>query len=71
MKKKFTISLRPHKNFFRMMIVFLGIGFAWSGLWGLIDTYFFPGNPLLSKLISLFLGIFILYLPDEDVKELI
>ncbi len=54
-----------------MMIVFLGIGFAWSGLWGLIDTYFFPGNPLLSKLISLFLGIFILYLPDEDVKELI
>lgn len=69
--KKVKFSLKPHRQFFRSLYVFVGVIFAWAGLWDLIDRYFFPGNPLIRDLICIFLGLSLLYLPDEDLKELV
>ena len=45
------------------VIIFLGtIGIIaiWRGIWNLIDLYLFPENLLLSQIISIIIGLFIL-----------
>ncbi len=54
-----------------MLLVVASVVMVWRGLWNLMDTYLFPGSPILSNIISIILGLFLLYLPDEDIKELI
>ncbi len=42
----------------------------WRGLWGLMDQYLFPDDPVLSFLISIILGLFILLAIDLSLEEL-
>jgi len=44
--------------------------FFWRGIWGLLDIYLFPSYPILSYIVSAFIGITILYLNDYSLKEL-
>lgn len=50
------------------------VGFAliifWRGVWMLADIYLFPNNPILSALLSIAMGILILYIRDFDLNEL-
>ena len=55
---------------FTLLIAFAVISF-WRGAWGLMDLYFFPSNHLVSLLVSLFLGISILYFTKHLIKHLI
>jgi len=72
MKKKFPkVSLKLRSDFFSMIFVVIGVVFVWRGLWNLMDLYIFPDRPVLSNALSILIGILILYLPDEDVKELV
>jgi len=72
MKKKFPkVSLKLRSDFFSMIFVVIGVVFVWRGLWNLMDLYIFPDRPVLSNALSILVGILILYLPDEDVKELV
>ncbi|MBC8435291.1 hypothetical protein H8D91_02195 [archaeon] len=43
-----------------ILIASLAIVGFWRGVWGLLDYFLFPNNFLLSQIISIFLGIFIL-----------
>lgn len=54
-----------------MILVVTGVVFVWRGIWNLIDMYILPGDPLMSNLLGIFLGVLILYLPDNDIKELV
>jgi len=66
---KFKILKTSLQNF----SVALGILLIWRGLWYVldwIDTLFLSGNHIYSAVIGIVLGIFILYLPDKDLKEL-
>ncbi len=51
------------------------IGFAivcfWRGVWGLMDLYLFPSNLALSFIVSVLLGIGILYSTKHLLDELI
>jgi len=51
------------------------VGFAvisfWRGLWGLWDVYIFPSNYQLSLWISLVIGLIILYLTRNVIRQLI
>lgn len=49
----------------------VGVIFVWRGLWSLMDMYLLPGYPVLSNVVGIVIGLLILYLPDEDLKELI
>lgn len=66
MKKNFK---KKHKLTYSI-ITGLGIIVFWRGIWGIMDTYFFPNNELLSYSLSILLGFLILYLNDFSLKEL-
>ncbi len=42
----------------------------WRGVWGLLDTYLLPQYEILSLLVSIALGVIILYLDDFSLDEL-
>ena len=69
--KKNKISLKPPKHFFIDLVVLSGVVMAWRGIWHLADIYLFPNNDVLSSIVSVAIGIILLYLPEEDLKELI
>jgi len=52
------------------IIIVLGIIMLWRGVWGLLDIYLFPGLPTLSHLVTISLGILLLYLDDFSMDNL-
>lgn len=49
----------------------VGIVFVWRGVWGLLDMYLLPGNLPLSYILSIVLGLLILFLHNHDLDELL
>lgn len=75
MKKKVKqklggLSLRWDRGFIRNLIIVIGVVGVWRGIWDLMDSYFFPGNQLLSDILSILLGLALLYLPDGSWHQL-
>ena len=64
-----------HKRSFTQILFTLIIAFAvvafWRGSWGILDIYLFPENYLISSIVSIFIGIIILYFTKHLAKELI
>ncbi len=60
---------QQHPNLNAIIIV-LGIIMLWRGVWGLLDLYLFPGSPTLSYLITILLGVLLLYLDDFSMDNL-
>lgn len=58
-----------NKNF-HSILVGAAIIMFWRGLWGLMDKYLFPENPVLSFLVSIFIGLMILLVLDLSLEEL-
>lgn len=48
----------------------LGLIIFWRGVWGILDVYLFPENPALSHVISMALGLTVMYLNDYSISEL-
>ena len=59
------------KTFLRRLSIAIAVVMIWRGTWDLLDAYLFPENPLLSDLLSIAIGLLILYLPDKNIKELV
>ncbi|WKZ24175.1 MAG: hypothetical protein QY312_01040 [Candidatus Dojkabacteria bacterium] len=56
----------PTLNAFLILIAFV---FIWRGIWGLLDTYFFPDNQTLSYALSALIGFGLLLLDDFKLDE--
>jgi len=52
------------------LIIVVAIIMLWRGVWGLLDIYLFPDMPALSSLVSISMGILILYLNDFHLDNL-
>lgn len=52
-----------------ILIAFAVICF-WRGIWGLLDIYLFPNNYILSLGTSVVIGVIILILNQQAVKQL-
>ena len=52
---------RDLKNIFYIILIAFAVVSFWRGVWQLSDLYLFPNNYLLSNLVSLIIGIIILY----------
>jgi hypothetical protein len=56
-------------NLFDVFIIFVAsvaiVGF-WRGVWNLVDKFLFPGNFVLSQLISIVGGILLLIILSRD-----
>lgn len=53
--------------------IVIGLVLMWRGIWYVLDSVdrnFFGGDHLITALIGIVLGFLILYLPDNDLKEL-
>jgi len=55
--------------FYAIIIGFAVISF-WRGIWGLLDLYLIPENPLLSHIVSILVGVLILYFTKHLFDEL-
>ncbi|MCK5590915.1 MAG: hypothetical protein KAI72_03065 [Candidatus Pacebacteria bacterium] len=64
--KKFRVS---HPNLYSVVIG-VSIMLFWRGTWILADEFIFPNNLLLSAVVSLTVGLFILYVNDFKLKEI-
>jgi Zn-dependent protease with chaperone function len=57
--------MRFTEKYTKSAMTIIGVVFAivlfWRGVWGLLDEFLFPGNPILSYIISAVAGIIILY----------
>jgi hypothetical protein len=58
-----------HPNANAVVIIF-AIVMLWRGVWGLLDTYLFPGSPTLSYLVCIGFGAAILYLDNFSIDNL-
>jgi len=58
------------KIIYAVIIAFAVVSF-WRGVWHLLDIYLFPGDVLLSSWASLAIGLLILYLTKNLIRELI
>ncbi len=52
------------------IVIVVGIIMLWRGVWGLLDQYLFPGSPTLSSIVSILLGVLVLYLDDFKMDNL-
>ena len=60
-------ALHPNLN---TLVIIFAIIMLWRGVWGLLDTYLFPGSPVLSYLAGFGIGAVILYLDDFSIDNL-
>lgn len=65
-KKKETFS----HHFVTVLLTAIAVVFFWRGIWGLTDTFLFPENATLSYMVSIFVGLVILYVDDKRINEL-
>lgn len=62
--------MRRDKHFMRNIVIAIGVVLVRRGVWHLADMYLFPNHPLASNIVSLIVGILILYLPDGTLEHL-
>jgi len=65
--RKKQSSLNPN---IRILVEVAGVILVWRGVWTLADRYLLPENPDVSAIISIILGIIILYLENKNLKDL-
>jgi len=68
MFKKTKKKLNHRKNL-RIIIDILGAIAVWWGTWGLLDVFIFPGNQILSYLISIALGFLLLLMGSKGLND--
>ena len=66
-KKSHRLNLRSTLT---VVTTVLAMILFWRGAWGLMDLYIFPENEALSYLVTLVLGLFLLYMDDYSLSEL-
>lgn len=68
--KKDNLNL---KYFVKNLSVVVGLVLIWRGVWYVmdyVDVIYFSGNHAFTALGGIILGLFILFLPDGDLKEI-
>lgn len=65
--KKFRKNRKSNRNAF---LIFVAIIMVWCGIANLIETYFFPNQPLIGNSICIAVWLVILLLDDGKLWEL-
>ncbi|MDQ5889641.1 MAG: hypothetical protein QG570_233 [Patescibacteria group bacterium] len=66
--KNFTLAY-----FTKNLTIVIGLVLIWRGIWYVldeIDILFFSNNHIYTAIGGIILGLLILYLPDQDLKEI-
>lgn len=57
----------------RVISIVVGLVLVWRGIWYILDEldkFLFGGNHFWTALLGTVVGLFVLYLPDGDLKEI-
>lgn len=68
-KSAFFSKLADRPNLF-IIYKTVALIMVWAGIWGLIETYIFPEDPMLRYVSVLIFGLFLLYIDDGSLDEL-
>ena len=69
-RQRFFKNLSRYPNIF-IIYRTIAIVLVWSGIWGLSDELIFPDNPFIRGIIVLAAGVFMLYIDDYSLSELV
>jgi len=61
------------KYFSTNLYIVIGLVLVWRGIWYVLDAVdktFLGGSHIFTALGGIILGLFVLYLPDHDLKEI-
>ena len=68
MQKKLTFN-----RLARIISIVIGLVLIWRGVWYVLDAldvWIFGGSHLWTAVMGILIGLLILYIPDEDLKEI-
>ena len=65
------VHRRTLVSIFTTIVIAFAIVSFWRGIWCLMDLYFFPKEIILSLVLSVVLGIFILFLTKHLMSDLV
>jgi hypothetical protein len=68
LKNKITLQY-----FARNISIVIGLVLIWRGIWYVLDGFdkwLFGSSPVWTALGGIIIGLFILYIPDKDLKEI-
>lgn len=63
------LSFKLDALFFRNLTLILSAVLIWRGMWNFLDLYLFPGNEFLSNIVSIIIGIILLFIFDSEVES--
>lgn len=64
------VRLKEKYSTANVSIVVVAVVMLWWGVWGILDTYFFPTFLPLRYLIGVLLGALVLYLDDFSLEDI-
>lgn len=64
------LSFKTDPYFVHNIVIAIWIVLVWRGIWNLTDYYLLPQYPNLSNMLSIIIGIAVLYLPDWHLNHL-
>ncbi len=66
-----TENARKDRHWLYVLAAGIALVVLWRGVWGLLDLYLFPDDPLASYSVSAVLGLGLLYFNDRSLDELL
>jgi hypothetical protein len=53
----------------KILLLTIAVIMIWKGIWDILDTYF-PTDSILASIVSILIGVLILFLNDNDLSQL-
>ncbi|MFZ2151124.1 MAG: hypothetical protein WAZ12_05290 [Candidatus Absconditicoccaceae bacterium] len=63
-------GLRKKRSNMNIFLTTAAVVMIWRGVWELLDIYLFPNNRVVSLMIGMIIGIFLLFVDNEKLDEL-
>lgn len=67
------IKVHNWRYFAKNLGIIVGIVLVWRGIWYVLDAldvFLFGGSHLYTAVLGIIVGFLVLYLPDNDLKEI-
>ena len=60
----------PKGTFYHVLLTVVAVVMVWRGIWNLLDEYMVIEHPLVNSLVSIFVGVVLLYFLDRNLRKL-
>ncbi|MBI1961298.1 MAG: hypothetical protein HYS45_01190 [Parcubacteria group bacterium] len=60
----------PKRKFYHVLLSAVAVIMVWRGVWNLLDEYLLEGYELVSNIVSIAIGVLLLYYLDRSFRKL-